>query len=76
MELVEPIKLTEDMVGDMFETREGKVVCLSGRRVGGHPTVFSTHVRRTIDGWYFNTKGDRRDLVRHLPRSKYPEYYL
>jgi len=50
MKLADTIKLTKSMVGDMFETREGEVVCLTGWRVGGHPTVFTDDHRRTVSG--------------------------
>ena len=75
------MKLTKDMIGEMFMTRGGAVVCLEHRLFGitDYPAVFvedTTHVHRTADGWYFETKGDRRDIVKHLPISSYPEYYL
>jgi len=76
MTIVEPIKLTKDMIGDLFETRVGEVVCLTGWSVGGYPAVFTDDHRRTVSGAYWGLGDGQRDLVRHLPRSKYPEYYL
>jgi len=77
MELVEPIKLTEYMIGERFMTREGKVVCLTEWDSSfRHSAFFSDTTFRTIDGEYYTTQPSGRDLIKHLPQSKYPEYYL
>jgi len=87
MVLAEPIKLarelTKDMIGDLFMTREGKVVCLEEWKVGTHlpyfkdtTASFTDKIQRAVSGVYWVTGGDPKDIVKHLTRSKYPEYYL
>ena len=71
--------LTKDMIGEMFETRGGQVVCLdewfSSFR---HSACFSDNIARTPNGVRLaeDNSHPKRDIVRHLPRSEYPEYYL
>jgi len=75
------MELTKDMIGDLFMTREGKVVCLEHWFFGGvaYPAVFvedTNNVRRTVSGAYWELGSGPRDVIKHLTRSKYPEYYL
>ena len=80
METIEPtvtIDITEDMIGDLFETREGKIVFMVNWCNGGFPAHFSDGSSRRKDGVILSSDIiTPRDLVRHLPESKYPEYYL
>jgi len=77
MELVEPIKLTEDMVGDMFETREGKVITLQEYELGLTYGALCSDGSRTYNGRFIHGRiTDPKDIVKHLPKSQYPEYYL
>jgi len=70
-------KLNEDMVGDMFETREGELVCLEHWVFGitDYPCRF-TDWSRTTEGCLLIGDIHPEDVINHLPKSKYPEYYL
>jgi len=78
MRTIDSIYLTKDMIGDLFETREGKIVrledCMYEDTVK-YPAIFSD-ARRTLSGRFFNLGVYIRDVIKHLPRSEYPEYYL
>jgi len=78
MVTMETIKLTKDMIGDLFMTRVGKVVQMAEWHIEGHEyqAEFSDSTFRTIDGEYYKTLPSGRDLIKHLPKSEYPEYYL
>jgi len=77
METIEPtvtIDITEDMSGDMFETREGKIVRLES---WWFSSLFSDGISRTPSDPAFELHHPYpQDIVKHLPKSKYPEYYL
>jgi len=76
MELVDPIELTKDMMDEMFMTREGKVVQMTEWISDiTYPGRFSDGNWRSIPGRYYSWD-DPRDIIKHLPQSKYPEYYL
>ena len=68
METATPLELTKDMIGEMFVTREGQVVCLEGwlQPVGGDFPVEFSDYNRMLDGKYFDMGADRRDVVQHL----------
>jgi len=77
IDTVDTIELTEDMVGDLFMTREGKVVCLEewDESRAPYPAVFSDGTK-TIIGKFYGNSISFSDITKHLTRSKYPEYFL
>ena len=86
MEVIYPIELTKDMIGDLFETKAGELVFMTVFRKGldstGHkhnpdfPARFSDGWRTQVGKVYISNLSSRRDINRHLPKSEYPEYYL
>ena len=72
------VEITKDMVGDLFMTRGGELVCLEewdNKGTGEYPVKIGRHIF-TKKGRYWAHSITPRDLVRHLTRSKYPEHYL
>ena len=83
MKPVEPVELTKDMIGDMFETRVGEIVCLDSWWDSSlpwdraFPARFSDGFdRRQAEEVLSGDDRAHEDLIKHLPKSKYPEYYL
>jgi len=71
--------ITKDMIGDMFETRVGEIVCLKNWRLDiTYPAYFTDARSRTTEGITYKSfsQTSPEDIVKHFSRSEYPEYYL
>jgi len=76
------VDITRDMTGDWFLTGLGEVVCLEGYLSDNffHPFEFSDFKYRSEKGVVcidprMEVK-ELNDVIKHLSKSEYPEYYL
>jgi len=78
METATRLELTKDMIGEMFMTREGAVVQMIrwSDDVINYPVILSNGVRDAQGRFWCSGADDLGDLIKHLPKSEYPEYYL
>jgi len=71
------IKLTKDMIGDKFITRECEVITMMAYDPSWAYEALCSDGARTYNGKFLHGRiTDSKDIVKHLPKSEYPEYYL